>query len=75
MRLEEGLDTGGIYAEERVPIGANTTADQLRGELNDVGCRLLVDVLSQPFSFNKELARFATPPRPEQEVRQTFCGT
>jgi len=35
----------------------------------------LVDVLSQPFSFNPELLRFATPPRPEQEVRQTFCGT
>jgi len=35
----------------------------------------LVDVLSQPFRFNRELIRFATPPRPEQEVRQTFCGT
>lgn len=35
----------------------------------------LVDVLAQPFSFKQELLRFATPPRPEQEVRQTFCGT
>ena len=48
MRLEEGLDTGGIYAEERVPIGADTTADELRAELTDVGCRLLVEVLDEP---------------------------
>lgn len=48
MRLEEGLDTGGIYAEQRVPIGADTTADELRAELTDVGCRLLVEVLDQP---------------------------
>ena len=27
MRVEEGLDTGGIYAEARVPIAPDTTAD------------------------------------------------
>jgi methionyl-tRNA formyltransferase len=48
MRLEEGLDTGGIHAEERVPIGRDTTADELRATLTDVGCRLLVDVLDRP---------------------------
>jgi methionyl-tRNA formyltransferase len=48
MRLEEGLDTGGIYAEERVPIGLDVTADELRAELTGVGCSLLVDVLDQP---------------------------
>ena len=48
MRLEAGLDTGGIYAEERVLIGDDTTADELRSELNDVGCRLLVETLSRP---------------------------
>ncbi len=50
MRLEEGLDTGGIYAEERVPIGPDTTADELRATLTDVGCRLLVDVLDRPLA-------------------------
>jgi uncharacterized protein YdiU (UPF0061 family) len=35
----------------------------------------LVDILAQPFVFNKELSRYALPPRPEQVVRQTFCGT
>lgn len=48
MRLEEDLDTGGLYAEERVPIGEDTTADQLRATLSEAGCRLLVDVLSEP---------------------------
>ena len=35
----------------------------------------LVDILAQPFDFNEAQARFALPPRPEQVVRQTFCGT
>jgi len=35
----------------------------------------LVELLAEPFGYRPELARFATPPRPEQEVRQTFCGT
>lgn len=35
----------------------------------------LVDVLANPFEFNPSLARYAKPPRPEQVVRQTFCGT
>lgn len=48
MRLEAGLDTGGIHAEERVAIGDDTTADELRIELNEVGCRLLVDTLARP---------------------------
>jgi len=35
----------------------------------------LVDILAQPFEYKEMLVRFATPPRPEQVVRQTFCGT
>jgi uncharacterized protein YdiU (UPF0061 family) len=35
----------------------------------------LVDVLARPVVYDPALARFATPPRPEQVVRQTFCGT
>jgi uncharacterized protein YdiU (UPF0061 family) len=35
----------------------------------------LVDILERPFAYRPELARYATPPRPEQVVRQTFCGT
>jgi uncharacterized protein YdiU (UPF0061 family) len=35
----------------------------------------LNEVLQNPFEYRPEQQRFATPPRPEQEVRQTFCGT
>jgi len=35
----------------------------------------LVEVLAEPYQYKDELARFASPPRAEQEVKQTFCGT
>jgi len=35
----------------------------------------LVDVLGNPHEYRAELALYATPPRPEQVVAQTFCGT
>lgn len=46
MAVEEGLDTGGIYAEAQVAIGPDTTADDLRHELVAVGAQLLVDTLA-----------------------------
>ena len=45
MQLEEGLDTGPLYACEVVPIEATTTAPDLRRILVEVGTRLLVDEL------------------------------
>jgi methionyl-tRNA formyltransferase len=48
MELEEGLDTGGVYARREVPIGPETTAAELRAELVEVGTRLLVDTLAAP---------------------------
>ena len=46
MQLEEGLDTGGVYDRVEVPIGPDTTADELRHRLVEVGTRLLVDRLA-----------------------------
>jgi methionyl-tRNA formyltransferase len=48
MALEEGLDTGGVYARREVPIGPETTAAELREQLVDVGTELLVDTLAAP---------------------------
>ena len=45
MQLEEGLDTGPVYRREVVPIGATTTAAQLRAELVDTGTKMLVTEL------------------------------
>ncbi len=46
MQVEEGLDTGGIYAVEEIPIGAQSTAAELREQLVQVGSKLLVATLS-----------------------------
>jgi uncharacterized protein YdiU (UPF0061 family) len=36
----------------------------------------LLPVLARPYDdLPSTLARYADPPRPEQVVRQTFCGT
>jgi serine/tyrosine/threonine adenylyltransferase len=35
----------------------------------------LVAVLSRPFDDQPNCGRYAEPPRPDQVVRQTFCGT
>ena len=35
----------------------------------------LVERLANPFDFDPADADYALPPRPEQMVRQTFCGT
>jgi methionyl-tRNA formyltransferase len=46
MQLEEGLDTGPVFAREVVPIGAEQTVDELRDQLVAVGSRLLVAQLT-----------------------------
>ena len=48
MAVEEGLDTGGVYAHSEVTIGTETTAAELRSQLVDVGTTLLVETLAQP---------------------------
>ena len=48
MRVEEGLDTGDVYARSVVPIGADDTADDLREVLVGQGVGLLVELLSTP---------------------------
>jgi methionyl-tRNA formyltransferase len=45
MALEEGLDTGPLFAVESVPITESTTGQSLRSELTEVGTRLLVESL------------------------------
>jgi methionyl-tRNA formyltransferase len=45
MDVEEGLDTGGVYACEAVTIGDDETLDELRARLVSIGTELLLDVL------------------------------
>lgn len=46
MKVEEGLDTGGVYARVEVPIAADATLESLRARLVEVGTRLLLDTLA-----------------------------
>jgi methionyl-tRNA formyltransferase len=46
MAVEEGLDTGGIYAEGTLDIGPDETADELRNRLVALGTDLLVRTLA-----------------------------
>ena len=36
---------------------------------------VLLEALATPFEERQEHARYRLPPRPDQVVRQTFCGT
>jgi len=49
--------------------------DQAVGENDFSTFHSLVDLLESPPDFDPALATFARPPRPEQVVSQTFCGT
>lgn len=48
MALEEGLDTGGVYARVTTPIDDDTTAAELRVRLVDIASDLLVETLRRP---------------------------
>lgn len=48
MKVEEGLDEGGIYASVRVPLDDEVTIERLRVELSSKGSSLLVDLLEHP---------------------------
>lgn len=45
MKLEEGLDTGPVYAVERTPIGEDESAEELRARLVEIGTAMLVEQL------------------------------
>jgi methionyl-tRNA formyltransferase len=47
MKLDEGLDTGPVYARLVVPIGPEAYLPTLRDELVTAGCALLVAALAQ----------------------------
>ena len=45
MAMEEGLDTGGVYARAALPITPGTTASSLHDDLSELAARLLMDNL------------------------------
>ena len=47
MALDEGLDTGPVYACEQAPIEPDETVDQLRRRLGEMGTAMLLRALSE----------------------------
>ncbi|MDX8392414.1 MAG: methionyl-tRNA formyltransferase [Mariprofundaceae bacterium] len=45
MHMDQGLDTGGVYASQRVPISASLTGAQLWSSLSASGAKLLLETL------------------------------
>jgi len=58
MALEEGLDTGPVYASDEVVIGPDDTADDLRGALSERGTVVLLRLLNEGLP----------PPAPQEGV-------
>ncbi|MSO78769.1 MAG: methionyl-tRNA formyltransferase [Acidimicrobiia bacterium] len=54
MGLEQGLDTGPVFATARTPIDPNETAGELRSRLVDLGADLLVRTLPEVSTANPE---------------------
>ena len=55
MGVEEGLDTGPVYARATVPIGAEETAGELHARLVEAGTQLLVETLPQIGAISPEV--------------------
>ena len=45
MQMEAGLDTGPVYAQRAVPIGAQANSGELSEQLAQLGAQLLVEVI------------------------------
>ncbi len=62
MELEEGLDTGPVFARSAIPIGEDETADELRHQLGEIGTGLLLHALSE--GLGPLCPKRASPPTP-----------
>ncbi len=76
---EASLRQAGMYAANPVFIPRNHLVEEAikaAESKNDFEpFHRLVDILAKPFEFRSANTRYAIPPRPEEVVSQTFCGT
>ncbi|MGD8823105.1 MAG: methionyl-tRNA formyltransferase, partial [Anaerolineales bacterium] len=66
MKMDPGLDTGPILAQESVPITSETTAGSLSETLSVLGGTLLIRTL-------KEYIKGAIQPRPQDDELATYA--
>jgi methionyl-tRNA formyltransferase len=67
MRMESGLDTGPVFAEAALAIGADETAGELHDRLAALGGELLVDKLPDILSGRIQA-------RPQDDNEATYAG-
>ena len=67
MRMEAGLDTGPVFLEERIAIGAQDTAGTLHDRLAGLGAELVVRALDR-------LERGGLDPRPQPADGVTYAA-
>ncbi|CAE7565540.1 def [Symbiodinium necroappetens] len=72
MAMEAGLDTGPVFAQVEVPIGATATATQLTEKLADTGGELLIEVLTT-IATSKAEKRKLPAPRAQDETLATYA--
>jgi len=66
MQMDEGLDTGAVLLQRAVPIGPETTAEDLHDELATLGAELVVEALAG-------LAAGTLAARPQDDAGATYA--
>ncbi|MDQ6986812.1 MAG: methionyl-tRNA formyltransferase [Mariprofundaceae bacterium] len=67
MHMQQGLDTGGVYASRRVPISASLTGAQLWSSLSTSGAELLIETLP-------DIASGALPAVAQDDALATYAA-
>ena len=66
MLMDEGMDTGAILLQEKIPIAPDDTAGTLSLKLADIGGRLLIETLTR-------LQSGTVTPRPQDDSQATMA--
>ena len=66
MKMDRGVDTGGIIAQRAIPIEAEDTGGSLTGKLSQLGAEFLIESLPRYISGESK-------PQPQDESRATYA--
>ena len=73
MQMEEGLDTGPIYVSTHIPIGPDTTGEELEKQIAEQGAQDLLEVLEQ-FSSAQQGSGPRPQPTPQNDNLATYAN-
>ena len=67
MHMEEGLDSGAVFACQRTPIASDDTSDSLSQRLAQIGAKLLLDTIAPIVNETLKAA-------PQAEINVTYAN-